>query len=51
MKLDLVLVQINTIKVDFSNRFKKKRFNAHMSRKYGPQNVPQEWGLLTKNVL
>ena len=22
-----------------------------MSRKYGSQNVPQEWGLLTKNVL
>ena len=39
MKLDLVIVQINTIKVDL-----KKIINAHMARKYGSQNVPQEWG-------
>ena len=44
MKLDLVIVQINTIKVDL-----KFFFNAHMARKYGSQNVPQGRLLVTKS--
>ena len=48
MKYVLDIAQINPIKVYFQIHF--PIFIAHLARKYGPQNVPQGWGLLTINV-